>query len=135
MTDDKKHEVLHRKTFMGGRMTPKEAHRLYGFRGRRCVCGQPAAIQIKTLMHHDDFVKHADPEMVAAIIATNQSGPRIPTIPTKFGPMVRVGQVYACDTCKVEAQRAAAKLPSWVLVEMDMGYQEKATVAVPDQLR
>lgn len=124
-------EVRHLTRFMEGRMTPEEAHRAYGIRKSCYVCGKPAAIRIRVLVQLEEITKR-NPEFVAHVAATNPEGPYIPTVPTRYGPMVKMSDVGACDNCKVEAERAAARGPSWAIVEIDRGPgADKTQVQVP----
>lgn len=121
MSDDaKKPEVIHVKKFDGGNRTPDEVHRQLAFGKKRCVgCGSDKpAVRFRTLCPADELMKR-NPDVAATIMALNREGPQLPTIDTKYGPMVLVADVVACDNCKGEAERAAAKGPSWLIVEID----------------
>lgn len=124
MSDDstpKKPAVVHVKTFDGGRRTPDEMHRQLAFGPyKKCTgCGSAKpAIRLKTLCPADELMKR-NPNLAATIMAMNKEGPYLPTIATTYGPMVLVADVVACDHCKVEAEKAAAKGPSWLIVEID----------------
>jgi hypothetical protein len=48
---------------------------------------------------------------------------------TKMGPIVRIIDHVACDLCRVRAEREAAKLPSWAVVEIDRGPKAEAPSA------
>jgi len=129
-----KDPARHLTKFMQGRMTPDEAHRAYGIRKKCNSCGRPAAIRIKVLVALDELTKR-QPEFVAHIAATNPDGPYVPTVPTKYGPMVKISDIGACDNCKRDAERAAAKGPSWVIVEIDRGPGDvKPSVQVADDI-
>jgi hypothetical protein len=110
------------KQFMGGKMTPMEAHRKYAWGGRRCQCGRAPSVRIISLCTEEEFRKRADPRVLAAILMDNEG--TLPTQPTTYGPIVRLGDSLACKSCSREAERAAAKLPDWVLVEFDRGPKE-----------
>jgi hypothetical protein len=60
-----------------------------------------------------------EPGVMAMIAAA--CGGKLPTVPTKFGPIVRIGDAYACKACQKDAEVAAAKLPDHVIVELDRG--------------
>lgn len=125
-----KPETRHIRKLAGGSMTPQEMHRAIGLR-KRCVgCGQPAAVRIKVLVQLSELVKR-QPEFVAQIMATNPEGPVMPTVPTKFGPMVKVSDVGACELCRKTAMVTAARAPSWALVEIDEGPKNTTQVQVP----
>ena len=105
-------EILKKK------LAPHELHRALGIRKKCEQCGAPAAIRIKVLVALDELTRRA-PEYVANIMASNPDGPFVPTIETKYGPMVKTSDIGACDNCRVEAEKAAAKGPSWAIVEID----------------
>jgi hypothetical protein len=126
----KKAEVIHRRRLFGGRRTAEEVHRELGLRGR-CACGGPPAIRIRVFIRHDDFVK-LQPELAAMIAASNRDGPFIPTMESKYGPLVKRSDIVFCDHCRAYAERAAARTPSWAIVEIDRGVgPDKPTVQVP----
>lgn len=115
-------EVIHRSKLFGGVTTAEEVHAKHGIR-QPCTspgCRNLPVIQIKCFMLHDEFVKQS-PQMAMAIAATNPDGPFIPCTPTTFGPMVMFSKVAACRTHQKDAETAAAKAPSWVLVEINRG--------------
>lgn len=117
----KKPEILHIKKFMGGRVTPEELHRAIGLRVKCSGCGQPAAIRIRVLVELAELTKR-QPEFVAAVAASNPEGPSVPTVATKYGPMVKVSDTGACALCRKTAEVAAARgAPSWCIVDIDRG--------------
>ena len=133
MADDK---VLHTKKFMNGLLTPQEAHRKWGI-NRRCVhCNGPGACRIKVFMPLDELLKRA-PNFVAALMATNpdESG-KLPTARFKESAGDKQGKDYIkasdtvwCDHCKTEARLTAARnSPSWAVVEIEEGPQDKIQV-------
>ncbi len=125
-------KTRHVKKFMGGRITPDELHRALGIRGVCAICEGPGAIRIKVLVQLDELTKR-QPEYVAQIMATNPDGLFVPTVATTYGPMVKVSDIVACDNCKVDAERSAAKGPSWALVEIDRGPgKDRAVVQMPN---
>jgi hypothetical protein len=125
-------EVLHRKKFMDGRMTPKEAHRAYGL-GRACSgCGGPPAIRIQVFMPMDEAMQRA-PNFVIGVAMANRANPgSVPTVKFKEQKDDRTGKDYLkasdtcwCDNCKVEARLTAAKnSPSWAVVHIDEGHKD-----------
>ena len=118
--DAKDKNVIHVKKFMDGRMSPQELHRALGIRKKCEQCGAPAAVRIRVLVELAELVKR-QPEFVAQIMATNQNGPYVPTIDTKYGKMVKISDVGACENCRKSAEIAAARGPSWCIVEIDRG--------------
>lgn len=123
-TDAPKQEILHRKKFMDGRETPNEVHRRLGIKKRCVICGQPGAIRIRVFMPYDEAVKRA-PNLIAAIMATNPDGAKVPTVSFRDGEtardFIKASDSAFCDLCKVEAERTAATAPSWAVVEIDRG--------------
>lgn len=116
-----KPQILHINKFDGGNRTPDEYHREHGFSrtSRKCaVCGAPSAIRIRVLIALDELTRR-QPEYVAQIAASNPNGPYVPTVKTKYGDMVLISDVGACDNCKTAAEVEAAKGPSWAIVEID----------------
>ena len=117
----KKNGNLDLKLITGGNMTPSELHRAIGIRKSCMYCGQPAAVRIRVLVALDELTRR-QPEYVAQIMATNPDGSwTVPTLPTKYGPMVKVSDVGACSHCRREAEIAAARGPSWAIVEISAG--------------
>ena len=95
------------KKFMDGKATPMDMHRRYAWNGKGCTtCGGAPVIRIKTFMKADDFTSTVEPGVMAMIAAA--CGGKLPTVPTKFGPIVRIGDAYACRACQI-AGRAATR--------------------------
>jgi hypothetical protein len=118
----KRPEVIHRSKLFGGMQTAAEVHAKHGFRDPCAIkgCKNLPVIQIKMFMLHDEFVQR-NPQMATMIAMSNPGGKYIPCTPTTFGPMVRFSTVAACRTHQKDAEMAAAKAPSYVLVEIDRG--------------
>lgn len=123
VTDTSGPTQKHMKKFMGGRYTPNEVHRAVGIRKKCSVCSQPAAIRIKVYASLEEMIKR-NPNFVAAIMASNPDGQFVPTIDTKWGKMMKLSDVGACDNCKTEAEKVAAKHPDWCFVEIDRGVKD-----------
>lgn len=135
-----KQEIRHRQKFMGGQMTPGEAHRKWGI-GKKCAgCGAPGAIRIRVFIPLDEAYRRA-PNLLAAIMATNpdESG-KLPTVTFKESKNDQTGKEYLkasdtawCDNCKTQARLEAAKgAPSWAVVEIDEGKKDKIRVGYGD---
>lgn len=134
-----KDKVIHRQKFMGGQMTPEEAHRKWGI-AKRCQCGSPGACRIKVFMPVDELLKRA-PNFVAAVMATNpdESG-KLPTVrfkehsgDTEGKDYIKASDTVWCDNCKVGARLEAARgAPSWAVVEIDDGKKDKISVGYGD---
>jgi len=114
------------------RGTGKTAEQLhYELASKPCtVCRKPGKIRIRTLAQLAEVIKQA-PEIVAAAAAGCEGG-MVPTIPTKYGPMVCLTEVWACERCQKDAEKASAKHPSWVIVEVNYGPgPDKLQIQVP----
>lgn len=130
--EKKRDEVIHRKKFMDGRETPNEVHRRLGVAKKCAVCGRPGAIRIRVFMPLDEAMQRA-PNLIAAIMASNPDGPKVPTVWFKDGStpkeFIKASDSAFCDNCKVEAQRIAGQsAPSWAVVEVDAGPKDKVQV-------
>jgi hypothetical protein len=114
MSDNK---TIHMKKFDGGRSTPAEYHRKTVYAGRACTtCGQPAAMSAKLLADDAEFLRR-HPEAYMALI--NRHGGD-PSFETKWGKMVTVEVVYACDQCKDGMRRfVASRATDYMHVELD----------------
>jgi len=115
--------IVHRTKLFGGVQTAQEVHAKLAFR-QPCQapgCKNLPIVQAKMFMLHDDFIAQC-PKMAAAIALTNPDGSRtIPCVPMTFGPMVMFSKVAACRSHQRELEQAAARAPSYVLVEIDRG--------------
>lgn len=131
MAEEKKKENIHRKKLLNGMMTAEELHRALAIRQRCLKCKGPAAIKIRVWVEVGDL-EQKQPWVAAAIKNANPEGPYIPTTAMTYGQMVLVSEVGACDLCKTEAEKEAAKAPDWAFVEIDRGPgRDKTVVSVP----
>ena len=113
---------IHRKIkrFADGKETPFQMHQRLAWGGKGCTtCGGAPVIRIKTFMRADDFTSQVEPGIMAMIAAACDG--KLPTVPTKFGPIVRIGDAFACRACQKDAEIAAAHLPGYVITEIDRG--------------
>ena len=113
---------IHRKLkrFADGKETPFQMHQRLAWGGKGCTtCGGAPVIRIKTFMRADDFSSQVEPGIMAMIAAACDG--KLPTVPTKFGPIVRIGDAFACRACQKDAEIAAAHLPGYVITEIDRG--------------
>lgn len=108
------------KAFQG--RTPAEFFRQHVYKQAECsTCGDPPAMRIRYLAPEDEFKKR-EPQVYAVICARIGGDP---CFDTKYGRMLHVESVFACDRCKTSARRMAAKKPSWVIAEFEeMGLEE-----------
>lgn len=122
----------HRKQFMGGRMTPEEAHSKFAFPvGAKCAACQNPPLVRAIVMAPLDEMKKRDPdfEQLANLTLTNPKAAekffamlvQIKGADGKPTPYVRISSAYACKQCAPEMERALAKGPSWCIVEINRG--------------
>lgn len=118
----RRQQVIHRTKLFGGLTTAEELNSREGFGGKCTIEGCPnlPVIQIKMFMLRSEFMERA-PDLAAAIAATNPDGPYIPATPMTFGDMVMFSKANACKVHQTDAEKTAAKAPSWVLVEINRG--------------
>jgi hypothetical protein len=110
-------ENLHRKKLFGGRMTAHEIHVKYAWHGRKCDgCGAPPAMRIQIFVALSDMEVKLR-EAVQVEIALR----RVATKMTVLGTAVRTSFVHACAACGPAAERAAARGPSYAMVDIDRG--------------
>jgi hypothetical protein len=116
-------KVIHVRKFgaSSGGLTPQEMHAKYAWPGKKCLgCGGPPAIRIRVLSP----VREMAHDVLMLIAASNPASPgTLPVIPTKFGPFLKTSDTFACAACAPAAERSAAHLPSWVIVEIERGPQ------------
>jgi DNA-directed RNA polymerase subunit RPC12/RpoP len=117
------------KQFQGGRTTPREYHQAHAFPPyAKCQgCGARPMIRAITMMPWDDFLKadgaklvvdqlaHKLPELVAQNVVQLKGPDGLPR------PHVRLGVAYSCERCQRDFERALAKLPSYVVVDLNRG--------------
>ena len=115
-------KTIHVRQFDGGRSTPDEYHRKNTFMGKSCsTCGDSVAMSA-TFLAPEDELSRREPELYMALAA--RAGGR-PSFQSKYGPLVCVETVYACDLCKAGLKRYCAKKPDWVFVQFnDAGLSE-----------
>lgn len=119
----RKGPVVHIRKFDDGRRTPQEYHAQFAFKpGTKCVtCGGPPMARIRVFASVDELKARA-PQFLLAIASASPFGAgQLPTVPTKYGPMVKVSETVFCKSCTPQAERHAARGPSWMLVEINRG--------------
>lgn len=128
--------IIHRSKLFGGRQTAQEVHREHAWTGGRCcVCNTGnIVIQLSYFQSPLDLVKH-EPRIAAMLVETSDNG-QLPTWKSKYGAMVPYWTEHACSACQGQVERAAAHLPSYILVEIDRGVgADKAVSSVPRSYR
>lgn len=118
---------IHVKKFMGGRMTPMEAHQKWAWSNAKCTaCNAPATLLCRTFAPFDELNRRT-PEFCFKLAVENDG--QIPMVKMTHGDYVLLGKAYACARCANEMQRAAAKGPSWCLHEFDFGPDPKGKIS------
>jgi len=113
--------VLHRRKFMDGKMSPEEAHQRYGIPPHaRCACGARPLITCRIFMPLDEVVKRQG-TFVGLMLAGKEEELYSMLLETIHGTFVRVSTAYACKQHEKDLDLAAAKAPSWCLVEFNRG--------------
>jgi len=120
---------IHIEKFMGGRMTPRDVHAQLAFPfGSKCkYCSNPPAAKLTSFAEEAEMLKR-DP---ALKIHAKAEPDKYSQMRVKFKPgwFLRINSVYACRSCLPGAEKAAAKLPSWVYVDIDRGPAELPIVS------
>ena len=112
----------HRKTLFKGNRTAEEVHQRYAFpKGAKCPCGRQPLIRFITMAAFKDATQHYPellsytPDQIMKILVTLKG------VDGKPMSCIRLGIAYSCKQCGPIAEREAAKLPSWMLVEIHRG--------------
>ncbi len=109
--------------FMQGRCTPQEYHEQHAFPGQRCNgCGGPPALRAIVMAPYDEAQKRgmvppghvAGPAILKLVVAL-KGGDGQPV------PHVRMSITYSCRMCRRDFERALARAPSWVVVDINRG--------------
>lgn len=95
-----------------------EVHQAAALAGKKCACGLAAAYRVVSFAPVDELIRRA-PQLVVDL--ARQHGGRVPVVDFKHGKHVRVGEVFGCSICRAAVERAAARGPSWVVVEFQDG--------------
>lgn len=125
-------ENIHLRKLFGGRMTAMDVHRKYAWHGARCqACHGPPDIRINSYLPLVEYRRRVT-EIGALLFGKGNPTQEPATYPTIYGPMVPVSVIYACGAHKQAAETAAARAPSYYLVEIDRGPgEDKVVVQVP----
>lgn len=132
-----KPEIIHRKKLFDGRETAEEIHRRLAFGGPCTNCGGPPVVKIVVMAPLVDVMSKM-PEYAQLRAAV--SGGHIHTVKSRYGELVRLTKIIACDGCKKAAIKAAARPPrGWrdcLVVDIDTGPgADKTVVQVPATMR
>lgn len=125
----KPHKV--RKKLFGGRETAQEVHRKVAWAGGKCyVCGsRDITARFAYHMAPKELI-FREPNIASHLIEGNDG--QLPIWHSQYGPLVNYWVEYSCRNDQRYVEREAAKLPSYILVEIDRGVgEDKAVVQVP----
>lgn len=123
-------ERIHRTQLFGGKTTAEELHAKLAWGHKHCTaCKNKKIVLVVRLLAPLKECMSTWPELLGAMKAAN--GGTIPRVETKFGPLVKISEVAACTMCRRDAEKVAAKAPSWCVIEFDRGPgPENASVSV-----
>jgi len=110
-------------------LTPTELHRVVAWSGGSCdKCGGLPVVRVRVFAEFAECNRRS-PEFVIKLAMENDG--RLPVVDFKQGKYIRISQSYACEHCKQELIKEAAKAPSWACVEVDEGPDPKNRVQMP----
>lgn len=116
-TDGKPNPIIHRRKLFGGVETAQEVHARVAWGGAKCDgCKGPPSIRIQIFVALNDMSLDTRVALEAEIAAG-----RIRTVPLTNGPGVCVSRAFACAICQPAAERAAARGPSYAVVDIERG--------------
>jgi hypothetical protein len=112
----KKPTTIHRKQLFGG----KSAQQVHweGFPHAKCPCGLDPVVRALSFAPIKELLDN-DPLLLRQL--ADQNGGDLPLLALKYGTFVRIGEMFACNLCRLTLAKSAAKLPSYVLVDWDEG--------------
>lgn len=117
--------VLHRKKFMGGRISPEEFHSKYAFPvGAKCQgCQARPSVRAIVMMELAEARKNPliDQLMLMDPAAFMSSVVQIKGSDGKAVPYYRCSVVYSCRACRAAMEKQLAKAPSHCIVELNAG--------------
>lgn len=109
--------VVHIKKFADGRMTPEEMHCQVVFAGEKCGgCGALPRIRVSIFMPQDEVLKRHP--QIAALALHDPAKLRKMTVRNAHGTYFKVSESFACKSCQPALERAAAKAPSYAMVDI-----------------
>lgn len=124
---------VHVKKFANGRMTPQEMHRQFAFpKNAKCEgCGRRPHVRAIVMAPLDEVSKRGllpadmpQHELMKVIVPIQSVTDRRPQA------FVRISTTYSCTSCRKDFEKALAKGPSWCIVEINAGPDEKNRVSL-----
>lgn len=109
--------IIHRDKLFGGQVTAEELHAKLAWGGANCsACPSPAAMRVQIFVALRDMSANLRRAVEIQVALGN-----IHTVPTALGPAVRTSYQFACHRCSPALERAAARGPSYAIVDIDRG--------------
>lgn len=110
-----------KRKFMDGTITPEDFHRQNAFPlGAMCgLCGGPPCTQYTSFGEEKELLSRV-PALMLMRTAEPEKYQMIRWV-IREGAYLRTGITYACKQCEKEADRLAAKHPTWAFVRIDRG--------------
>lgn len=124
-------KIVHRKQFADGRATPHDVFCATAFPpNERCLCGRRPVAQITVYMPLDEARKRGllegteglEMELHKMLVQLRQDKHSKPT------PHIAASRVYTCQSCRKEAEKAAAKAPSYCYVDIYEAPKDNAII-------
>lgn len=111
-------QIIHSEKLFQGRKTAEQIHRELAWgKNVKCeACGAPPAARIQTFVLLTDMSLHTQ---MAILFEVSQK--RLHLVKFVAGQGVRTGVVHPCSSCLPSAERAAARGPSYAIVDIDRG--------------
>lgn len=112
-----------RKKLFGGRQTAQEVHAQHAFpHDAVCAgCKRLGGLQTRALVFAPlEKMNELDPYFEAVMCIDPVKFQSV-LLPTKYGVMVRISTVYACPSCTPALSKSLAKLPDYLLVDINTG--------------
>lgn len=116
-------DVIHRKKLFRGVKTAEQVYRELAFANRKCAeCGGPPAIRVKVFYPLTEIHETLLDAVKLECLVTGEPPP-ILRANEKYGNqlIMKVSDIVACERCAAALERAAAKAPSYAIVDIDRG--------------
>lgn len=119
-------DVIHRRQFMGGRKSVEQVHSDLAFPpGAKCGgCGKRPYVRGITMAPLKEVLTRSEAFAQTAMCLPEEVMANVVQLRGSDGkpePFLRLGVQLACKSCAPAMERALAKMPSWVLVEINRG--------------
>lgn len=122
-----------RKKLFQGRATAQEVHAKYAFpTWAKCQgCSKTHGLQVRAIVLCPvDYMKQHDP-MFEQLMEVNPQKFQEILVQTKYGPFIRLTTTYSCESCSPALQKSLAKLPDYMIVDLNYGPGADKVVSGP----